>query len=392
MVDVELERISDFFTALMQVLLCDFLLITIFVENGVVEFVDFLHLLRYASLQLFVRHTVCSSHRERVRHQPVVYNTLSDSHELVCGIRTDIQPNRVDQTTGTRTHHFFLESAREQLSLPDYHRGVISVPQAVLALPNFNCDLFGNDHAHDLLASPKRLWFEDCRHGKFSGLQLIVPLPLALLAVDPNDQVHHFFSGKEGVAHGEEIDAQQCILHDTHDRGVVLRGNDLLGDVGDVLQLRNGLVRLGNMHVHLVAVEVCIVWSADRQVESESVIRQNSDPVTHHTHAMESGLPVEKDVIAVFEISLDDHAVVEVFLDLVGLVVHFHEVYDVIVLFLVFGGLQNVFHLALKTQLHHSFVVGLSHLLRNGERTGNLLRNAQLVEGEIGVRTNHTSC
>jgi hypothetical protein len=114
--------------------------------------------------------------------------------------------------------------------------------------------------------------------------------------------------------------------------------------------------------------------------------------VTHHTHAMESGLPVEKDVIAVFEISLDDHAVVEVFLDLVGLVVHFHEVYDVIVLSLVFRGLQNVFHLALKTQLHHSFVVGLSHLLRNGERTGNLLRNAQLVEGEIGVRTNHTSC
>ena len=96
---------------------------------------------------------------------------------------------------------------------------------------------------------------------------------------------------------------------------------------------------------------------------------------------MESGLPVEKDIIAVFKVSLHDHTIIEIFLNLVGFVVHFDEIDDVIVLLLVLRWLQNVFHLALKTQLHHSFVVSLSHLLRNSERTGYFLRNTQLVEG-----------
>lgn len=101
MIDVEFERISDSFTALMQVLLCNLLLISVFVENSVVKFVDFLYLFGYASLQLLVRHAVSRPHCERVRHQPVIYNTLSYSHELICCIRTDIQPNRVNQTTCT---------------------------------------------------------------------------------------------------------------------------------------------------------------------------------------------------------------------------------------------------------------------------------------------------
>ena len=97
-------------------------------------------------------------------------------------------------------------------------------------------------------------------------------MAFALLALDPDDEVHDFLPGEEGIPHGEEIDAEERVLDNTHDGGVAFRGNDLFGDMGDVFEFRCGLVGLGHVHIHLVTVEVSIVGGADRQVESEGVV------------------------------------------------------------------------------------------------------------------------
>lgn len=57
--------------------------------------------------------------------------------------------------------------------------------------------------------------------------------------------------------------------------------------------------------------------------------------MTHHGHSVECGLTIEKDVVSILEVTFYDHAVVEVFLDLVSLIVHFDEVDDVVVFLLV---------------------------------------------------------
>ena len=346
-VDVVLEGIEDLLAPLMQVLADDLLLVPVLVEDAVVELVYLVYLVYDVRLELFIRHAISRPHCEGIRHQPVIHDSLGDRHELVGGVGADVQPDGVHESSCARTHHFLLQCARQELPFADDHGGVVPVAQAVLALPDLDGDLLGDDHAHDLLAGPQRLGLENGRHRQLSRLQLVVALPLALLAVDPDHQVHHFFPREEGVSHREEIDAQQCVLHDTHDGRVVLGGNDLLGNVGDVLKFRDGLVGLRDVHVHLIAVKFGVVGRADGQVESEGVVRKDPDPVAHHTHAMQRWLTVEKHVVPVLEVALDDHAVVEVLFYFVLLVVHLHEVYDVVVLLLVLGRLQDVFHLAL---------------------------------------------
>lgn len=63
--------------------------------------------------------------------------------------------------------------------------------------------------------------------------------------------------------------------------------------MGNVFQLSNCFKRLGDVHVHLVAIKIGIVRSADRKIQPESVKRQDFDSVTHHTHSVQGRLTVE---------------------------------------------------------------------------------------------------
>ncbi len=76
----------------------------------------------------------------------------------------------------------------------------------------------------------------------------------------------------------------------------------------DVLELGPGLVVLGHVHVHLVAVEVGVVGRADGQVEPEGRVGQDPHAVAHHGHPVQRGLPVEEHVVAVLEAPLHHHA------------------------------------------------------------------------------------
>lgn len=64
------------------------------------------------------------------------------------------------------------------------------------------------------------------------------------------------------------------------------------------------------MHIHFITVEISIVGSTDRQVEPEGIVRKNSNPMTHHTHSMESRLSIEEDEISILKTSLSNHSVV----------------------------------------------------------------------------------
>ena len=83
----------------MQVLTYDLLLISVLVQDAVVEFVYLVYLVHYVPFELFVGHAICCSHREGIRHQPVVYDSLGDRHELVCGVGPDIKPDGVNEAT-----------------------------------------------------------------------------------------------------------------------------------------------------------------------------------------------------------------------------------------------------------------------------------------------------
>ena len=386
---VVFERVSHPLAPLVQVFLVDAQLVPVLIQHSVVKTVDLLYLFLDAPLNLLVGDAVGCAHCERASNEPVVDDALGSGHELVGGVRADLEPDGVDQPSRTRTHYLFLQCPRQQLSLADYHGGVIAVPQAVLAFPDLNGDFFGDDHAHDLLAGPEGFGFEDGGDGEFPGLQLVVALP-PLLAVDPDHQVHHLLTSQEGVSHREQVDAEECVLDQPHDGSVILGCHDLLGDVRDVLELGSGLVGLGDVHVHLVPVEVGVVGGADRQVQPESVVGQNAHAVSHHTHPMQRRLPVEQHVVAILKVAFHDGAVVDYLSDFLGFVVDLHQIHDFLVLPPVLGRLDYVLDLALEAELDHAVVVVLSDFFGDGELGRYLLRHPQLVEGQVGVGTDHT--
>jgi hypothetical protein len=70
--------------------------------------------------------------------------------------------------------------------------------------------------------------------------------------------------------------------------------------------------------------------------------------VTHHTHSVKGGLTVEKHIVTVLEASLHDHSVVQVFLDLVG-IMQLDEVDHILIVSLLVVGLNQVFDFSLLT-------------------------------------------
>lgn len=191
----------------MQILIFYWFLISIFVQNTIVQFIYLFCLFFNVVLDLSSRYAVCSSHSERIRNQPVVYDSLGSCHKLVSCVRTYLQPNRMNKTSSTWSDHFLLKCTRKQFSFSDDHRRIVSISKAVFAFPHFNSDFFRNDHAHDLFTSPQRLRLEDGRNRKLSRKQLIITNTLSFLTIYPNHQIHGFLFRQEGVSHGEEINS-----------------------------------------------------------------------------------------------------------------------------------------------------------------------------------------
>jgi len=73
----------------------------------------------------------------------------------------------------------------------------------------------------------------------------------------------------------------------------------------DVHNFCSRLHRLGDVHVHLIPVEVGVVRTRVAQVHSERRPRQHLHSVTHHTHFMERRLAIEDDVVAIVNVTFD---------------------------------------------------------------------------------------
>lgn len=93
----------------MQVLTDDLLLISVFVEDAVVEIVDIVDLVHDVLFELFIRDTICCSDCEGVGHEPVVYDSLRDCDEFISGVRANIQPDGMHESSCTRADHLLLK-------------------------------------------------------------------------------------------------------------------------------------------------------------------------------------------------------------------------------------------------------------------------------------------
>ncbi len=69
---------------------------------------------------------------------------------------------------------------------------------------------------------------------------------------------------------------------------------------------------LGNMQIHLVAVEISIVRSAHTFVETEGPPWTNLGVMAHNTQLVKRRLAVEEDNVSVFQVSLHRIANLEV--------------------------------------------------------------------------------
>ena len=81
-----------------------------------------------------------------------------------------------------------------------------------------------------LLASPQGLRLDDGGHGK-------VPVLVFDQGLHPHQQIHDLLPSEEDVPAGHEVYSQKCVLDDSHDGCVVFGSYDLLGHVGNVLEL-----------------------------------------------------------------------------------------------------------------------------------------------------------
>lgn len=83
----------------MQILTDDLLLISVLVQNAIVEIVYLVDLIHDVFLELLIGYAICCTHCEGICHEPVVYDSLGDCHELVGGVWADIQPDGVHETS-----------------------------------------------------------------------------------------------------------------------------------------------------------------------------------------------------------------------------------------------------------------------------------------------------
>ncbi len=70
---------------------------------------------------------------------------------------------------------------------------------------DFDGDFIRNDQAHELFPSPQRLRFQDSRMWELSWEKFILSARSILFMLYPDDEVHNFLFGQEGVSHGEKI-------------------------------------------------------------------------------------------------------------------------------------------------------------------------------------------
>ena len=158
----------------------------------------------------------------------------------------------MDHRPCTLSDKLLVENPTEQLSFLNAELFIIHVPvglpQIFVLDSSFCVNWLGDDHTHDLLASPEFPGLQNGRHGQLTR-ELVIP----------HHQVHDLGLVQKRVSLSKQATAQQRVLHYTHNGLVGLGSDNLLGHMGQEPQFRNSLVRLGHVHVHLIPIKIGII-------------------------------------------------------------------------------------------------------------------------------------
>lgn len=234
--------------------------------------------------------------------QPIVDHGLDVAVEATVHLVAVLQLGDVKQGSESGSKRLLAQDSHDQLSLLDPDPGVSGrdpvVGTAVLIVRVGRVEAgtvsaAGDDQGKELLSRPQSLGLDDGGNGE-----------LAVPGGKEHDQVHHLLLVQEHVSLGHFTDGGQRVLHNTHAGLVGLGGDDLPRSQVDVQNLGSGLHGLGDVQIHLVAVEIRVVRRGITQVHPECGPRQHLDLVTHHTHFMQRGLTVEDDQVSVADVTL----------------------------------------------------------------------------------------
>mmetsp|Transcript_26014 Transcript_26014/g.73791 ORF Transcript_26014/g.73791 Transcript_26014/m.73791 type:complete len:498 (+) Transcript_26014:2487-3980(+) len=320
----------------------------------------------------------------------VVADLLDLVHEHARHLRAELVEAHVDQAAGLGPERALVDDAGDHLAILDEHRGVFGVEVARKALAavvairlGLQVDTRRDDGRKDLLAGPERVVLarlvlvrhHDCRDGD-----------AAVKVVDPHEDVVELVLVDKDVAAGHAPGRQERVLHDAHDRAVALRRHDHLVHHHHGLGLRTRGEALRHMQVHLIAVKVSVVGRGHTEVHAERGPVHHADTVAHDTHLVERRLAVEQHHVVVCEVALHDPAALEQ--DLVR--VHVAQVHPHAVVAHNVAG-AGVLGRAVADEKLHALDVEAGDALRDGEVERNGPRHADLIDTEVGVRSNHST-
>jgi len=117
-------------------------------------------------------------------------------------------------------------------------------------------------------------------------------------------------------------------------------------------------------------------------------VRQDSDPMSHHTHAMEGRLSIEEHVVSIVQLSFRNGPNSNKMLNFFFFV--FIEVDKVGIPF-AYLRLDYEFHFAFQAEVKDPLVVELINLFREGQASCNFLWHSEFVQSDVRIGADHTS-
>ena len=152
-----------------------------------------------------------------------------------------------------------------------------------------------HQNSDQLLARPP---FDGLQHGRQGQVH-----PLRCVA-GVAGQLGGAVPGEPGVPGGEQEGGRQEVLGRRDQDLPVFGGGQVGGDAHQAGRLRPGLLRLGDVQVHFVAIKVGVVGRAHALVEAKGAPGHDAGGVGHDGLAVQGGLAVEEDGVPVVQVAL----------------------------------------------------------------------------------------
>ncbi len=190
--------------------------------------------------------------------------------------------------------------------------------------------------------------------------------------------------GDHDVGLGDAVGSGHRILEELDDGRVGTRTDDLTHHAGELTELRSGRDALRHVHVHLITVKVGILRTRRRNVETKRRLRKHTHAVALHRSLVKRRLAVEEHNVAINEVTMDDVALTK--LNVLG--VDLAKIDRAIFLGEKDGLGTRMLVGAITNTLHEAFTILRSHTFGKREIRGDLRRNTEFIEVDVGIRRN----